>query len=478
MAGLSLGGLASGMDTEALITQLMTIERQPKIRLQQRELVEDARKGALTDIRTRLQNLATAYATLSDAATWSDVQTVESSDPAKIAVTRVGGAAAGATSVTVSRLASADQISHQNAGFTTATSADKLTIAVGAKTITVNVAAGDNLDAIASNINGSSNAPVYATVLAGKLVLSGKTTGASETIAVSDGDTTNGYDLATDLFGVAPLTHSNADARLSLDGGATWVTRASNTITDLVAGVSLTLKGTTTTAVSVTVGEAKPDSAAIQTKIQAFVDQYNSTVDFIQGKIEEKKVAKPTTTAERSKGVLSGDGALTGLLAKLRQAVSDKFTGNASFANLSEVGLSTGKTTGAGTLDQSAIKGRLSLDTATLTSKLSSKFSDVKQLFTNPTSVYDTQGLQQRFAAAADPWIRGDGTNGAILDAQISSSDAITKALRDREAELDLRLTAKEKTLRAQFSRLETTLSQSQSKGAWLTGQIASLPRR
>src|SRR5215207_7234325 len=100
MAGLSLGGLASGMDTEANITQLMTIERQPKIRLQRQEIVEEARKSALSDIRTRLQNLATSIATLSESATWGDVQTVESSDAAKVAVSRTGGGAAGATSVT------------------------------------------------------------------------------------------------------------------------------------------------------------------------------------------------------------------------------------------------------------------------------------------------------------------------------------------------------------------------------------------
>ena len=117
MAGISLGGLASGMDTEAIITQLMTIEKQPKVRMQTQEIVEDARKSTLNDVRTRLQNLATAIATLSDPGTWGDVQTVESSDSAKVAVQRTGGGAAGATSILVDKLASADQISQQNGSF-------------------------------------------------------------------------------------------------------------------------------------------------------------------------------------------------------------------------------------------------------------------------------------------------------------------------------------------------------------------------
>jgi flagellar hook-associated protein 2 len=463
------------MDTEALITQLMTIERQPKVRLQQQSIVEDTRKTALNDIRSRLENLAAKIATLNNAGTWGDVQTVESSDTAKVTVSRSGGGAAGATSIVVDRLASADQVTQQNGAFTTATAADKLRIDVGSKTVTVEIAAGDDLDDIATKINGSSNTPVYATVLSGKLVLSGKTTGASETISVSDGDAGNGYDLATDLFGAGPLTHKNADARVSLDGGASWQTRSSNTIDDLIAGVSLTLKGTTTDPVTVTVGEAKPDTAAIQQKIKEFVDQYNSTVDFIRGKLEEKKVAKPESTSDRMKGVLAGDAGLTALLTRLRQAVGDKITGNGSFENLSEVGLSTGKSTGANAIDQGAVQGRLSFDTAKFSEKLTASFADVKALFTNADAAYAAQGLHERLDTLVDPWLHGDGTNGAILDARIESSDAILKSLRDREASIDVRLAAKEKSLRAQFTLLETALSRAQTQGNWLAGQLAAL---
>src|SRR4051794_23304781 len=387
------------MDTEALISQLMTIEKQPQVRLQQQQIVEDARKTTLNDVRTRLQNLANAIATLKDSSTWGDVQSVESSDSSKVAVARTGGGAAGATSITVDRLASADQVSHTNASYTTATAADKLKIDVGSKSVTVDVAAGDDLAAIATKINGSSNTPVYASVLNGSLVLSGKTTGAGETISVADGDSGNAYSLAEDLFGTAPLAHKNVDARISLDGGTTWTTRASNTVNDLIAGVTLTLKGTTASAVTVTVGESKPDTAKIQSKLQSFVDQYNSTVDFIRGELEEQKVAKPQSTSDRTKGVLNGDPGLSSLLGKLRQAVGDTFSGNASFKGLAEVGLSTGKTTGSGALDQNAVNGHLTLDTTVLAAKLTSGLSDVKQLFTNATSAYATQGLEERLDA-------------------------------------------------------------------------------
>jgi flagellar hook-associated protein 2 len=462
------------MDTQAVIAQLMQVERLPQVRIQQRELIEEARKAALTDVRTRVENLSSKIETLRNPASWGDVQTVESSQTSLVA-TRTGGAAAGAYSVTVRKLASADQISQQNAGFTTATSADKLTIAVGSQSVTVNISAGDDVEQIATRINSSSNVPVYATVLDGKLVLSGKTTGAGATISVSDGDLTNGYDVKDALFGAAPLTHKNADAEISLDDGSSWVNRASNTVTDLIAGVSLTLKGTTTGAATVTVSEPKPDEAAIKKTIEEFVTQYNSTIDFIRSKLEEKKVADPQSTVDRMKGVLAGDAGLTSMLSQLRRAVTDEFDGNPTFEQLADAGLSTGKTTGSGTLDQTSIEGRLKLDAESLTSALAKNFDGVKQLFTNATGVAATEGLAQRLDRVVDPWIEGDGTNGAILDARITGVDDLIASLKERSAALDVRLATREQTLRQTFTMMETALAQANAQGSWLSAQIAQL---
>src|SRR5204863_8574528 len=90
----NVGGLASGLDTNTIISQLMSIEAQPKVRLQQKVQVEQARQSALKDVQTRLQNLKTALAGLTDASTWGDQQTAESTDSTKVGVRRVSGAAA------------------------------------------------------------------------------------------------------------------------------------------------------------------------------------------------------------------------------------------------------------------------------------------------------------------------------------------------------------------------------------------------
>src|SRR5918997_5332397 len=108
MAGIQLGGLASGMDTESVIAQLMALEAQPATRMTQQKKVSEAREQALKDILSRVKNLQTAAKDLKSVTTWADTQTVESSDTAKVTATRTGGAAPGANSLTVSRMASGD----------------------------------------------------------------------------------------------------------------------------------------------------------------------------------------------------------------------------------------------------------------------------------------------------------------------------------------------------------------------------------
>jgi flagellar hook-associated protein 2 len=466
MLGGAIGGLASGLDTDAIVKQLISLERGPQIRLRQKQTIEEARQNALRDVKSRLTNLSTKIAGLRDIATWADVQSVSSSDATKIDATRTAGAAAGAYTLSVTQLARAAQQTQQTS--TTAASADgTLTFQVGTgSAVTVNLTAGDTLGTIATKINGSSDIPVYASEVGGKLVISAKTTGAANALTV-------GGTLTGD-FGFAD-TITPQDAVYAVNGGAPK-TSASNTVTDGIAGLTLTLKSLTTSDVTVTVGSPGPDSAAIQKKIQEFVDQYNSTVDFIKGKIEEKKVAKPTSDADRTKGVLNGDSALSGLLGSFRAAVADMVTGRPSeMSYASQAGLSTGKTTGDGALNQDAISGKLSLDTAKLTEQLAARFTDVKAIFTNVTGDYSTEGLAQRLDGLTNTWVMGDGTNGALIDARIDSEQSLIDDLKKQQSRWDTRLATKEASLRKQFASLESVLSRTQNQGHWLSGQLARL---
>jgi flagellar hook-associated protein 2 len=462
---INFGGLASGLDTNKIVDQLMSIERQPLTRLQQRQTLEEARMRAFSDVRSRLTSLASATADLRDAGAWADVQSVESSDTTRVAATRTGGAAAGGYEITVTQLARAYQITQQSSA-TAASADDTLHLAIGAgSTINVVILSGDSLETIAGKINGSSGIGVYASIVSSKLVLSGKATGSAASIAVtSDGA------LAADLnFNTGSPTIGGQNASFTVNGSPK--TSSSNTVTDAIAGLSLTLKAQTASALTVTVGAPAPSTDAIQAKVRAFVDQYNSTLDFIRGKLNERKVAAPKTDSERAQGALRGDLFLTRLLSKLRGSVADGFTGRPPAASqLSQIGVSTGAGTGSTTINQDAVAGRLTLDNAKLADQLSTRFSDVKALFTNATGAYATEGLSQRLDEAITPYTAA----GGVLASRVSSEQSLIDSLKDSQSKLAVRLTDREKALRVRFTMLETTLSQLQSQGASLTAQLGT----
>ena len=457
----NVSGLASGLDTNTLVSQLLSIEARPQVRIQQRQAVEEVRQTALRDVQTRLANLQTAVTGLRDVATWGDSQSVDSSDSTKVVATRTAGAAAGAFALTITDLARADQ--YKSATLASIASGGTLTVGVGASSINVTVAPGASLATVASAINGASGTPVYASVVNSQLVLLSRTTGAASTIAIS-GDGA----LTSELGFTRSITAS--DAHYNLDGVAKTAT--SNIVTDALPGIQLVLKAATTSAVTVSVGTPTPNTITIQEKIQDFVDQYNSTIDFIRAKTTEKKVAIPQNASDRAKGVLSSDPALTGLLTSMRAAVSDIFSGRpAATKTLAQVGLSTGTATGTAAVSQDSVAGKLTLDTATLSTKLSESLSDVKALFTNVSGAYATKGLAQRLDTLLTAQL---GSAGAFT-ARLASGDATIARAKKDSADWDLLLASKETALRKQFTAMETALSTLQSQGQWLTGQIAKM---
>src|SRR3712207_7414049 len=104
-SGLRLGGLSSGLDTEAIVGQLMALERQPRARLERKQAAVQARQDALRDISTKLKTLKSAAQALASAGTWAPTQTVTSTDPAKVGARATGSITPGTYAVEVQQLA-------------------------------------------------------------------------------------------------------------------------------------------------------------------------------------------------------------------------------------------------------------------------------------------------------------------------------------------------------------------------------------
>jgi flagellar hook-associated protein 2 len=459
----SISGLASGLDTASIISSLMTIEQRPQARIQQKLVVEQARQSALKDVLTQLNTLKSSYQSITDPAAWVDGQSVSSTDDAHVSGVRTAGAAAGAYAISISQLARANQ--YTASGATTATADDVLHLTVGGATTDVPIAAGDTLDAIAQKIQGVSNTPVYASVVGGQLVISDRSTGTAAAISSITTDGTSGL-----TFGE---TRSAQDAVFTVDGVAH--TSGSNVVTDAIAGMTLTLKGQTSSTATITIGTPMVDTTALQQKMAAFVTQYNTTISSILGKLNEPVVANPQNDADRAKGVLNGDSSLEGLLSTIRNSFSDLVSGHpAGMQSLAQVGISTGATTGAGSLNNDSIDGKLVFDAGAFSTAVNSDLNGVKALFTNATGSYGSEGLAQRLNGILNPWTAGSSSNG-LLNTRIDGEAATITSLQADSAAWTPRLAIKQQMLQAQFAAMETALSQAQAQSSWLDGQISQL---
>jgi flagellar hook-associated protein 2 len=455
----SISGLASSLDTATIIDQLMSIERAPQDRLKTQVTVSAARKTALTDIQTRLKNLQLAAQDLKSATLWSNKQTVDVNDPTKAAVSLTGPTGTGGYTLTASALARGAQ-----RWYTFAPSASDQTITYSNGDSTT-IAANSDINATALAINSDAGASVYASAVTDSasgnqyLVFSSRQTGAAQ-----------GAFTASDSGGLltedATRAVASGDAAYTVNGVPK--TSATNVITDGIPGVSVTLRTTIDAGspVTVTIGAPTPDISGVTAKMKAFVDQYNSTLDFVRSKLDEKKVVNPQTAADQNKGLLSHDTMLEGILGQLRVAMSNTYAaGNpATLDQMGEIGVSTGAATG-GALNADSIMGKLVFDSAKFSAAVTSDPTSVKALISGAT------GFGQTLDNMLAPTLQSGGT----MASRLSSEDSRQKTLNDRIAAMDVSLKQKQDTLKAQFTAMETALQASQAQGQWLTGQIAQM---
>lgn len=454
---ISLGGLASGLDTEAIVARLMEVERQPLSRVTIAQRQAQARQDILRDIQSKLRTLRDAAAGLRATSNWQDVQEVTSSSAATVGARRTGAAGIGTYALEVVALARAEQRSY---AWTDSGNDRTLTVTpapAGSSTWSMTVTGGMTAQQTADAINADTTAPVYAVAVTQpdssvRLVLSSRTTGA-----------TSGFS-STGLTEVAGTARLAADASIKVDGGAAQ-SFSSNVVTSAIPGVELSLKATGTSSVSV--GAPAPDPEAVVNAAKKFVSAYNDVVDSVRSRLTEKRVASPQTMADQLKGLFQGDTGLSGILSGLRLDITTAVSGPAGTRDeLREIGITTGAASGSATFDPSAVAGKLVLDEAALRSALASDRTNVQKLLGASGS-----GFSQRF----ETLVNGHVNSGGTVDGRITGAASELDRLRTRQAEIERRLTTTEARLKRQFAALESAMSNSQTQQQWLSAQLARL---
>src|SRR5947209_7215247 len=108
---LQVTGLASGLNTNAIIQALVSIDQQPITNLTNQQSGLTATNQQLTSIQTALQQLVTNAKALGSSQLFANAQTVTSSNPAVVSASAPSGVGAvvGGYQVSVSTLATAGQ---------------------------------------------------------------------------------------------------------------------------------------------------------------------------------------------------------------------------------------------------------------------------------------------------------------------------------------------------------------------------------
>jgi flagellar hook-associated protein 2 len=440
-------GLASGLDTDQIIQEEMAIYEQPVTNLQNQTTNLTAENTALTNIQSQLQTLSADAQALGDPSLFSTTQAVTSSDTTRVQATSSTGAGIGGYQVSVTQLANSAQ---RTFTYASPTSADAVTID-GQQ---VSVSAGESISSFVNSINSNSNLDVYAAATnSGTVVLSNRATGDTGTnfIAVQDSGGT--------MTEQTSLAKEGQNAEYSVDGVSG--TSASNTVTGAIAGVTLSLTGVTTTTGPVTINVAAPapSSSNIQSALNTFITQYNSTISSI-----ESALTTAPTSGTPGTGTLYQDPELQDLLTSMRSAM---YTGGSGLptglATMLDIGVSTGATTGSAAESQSALNGDLTLDATTLTNELTS----------NPQGV---QNVMSKWAASFSIMVNNSADPGGTIDARINGDTAEVTQLNNQISSMQSALTDKQNTLVQEYATLESALSTNQSTSSWLTSQIAQLP--
>jgi flagellar hook-associated protein 2 len=457
-----ISGLASGLDTASIISALMLVAEQPELQLQNQITVETDRESAYQNVLDQLNTLTTSYQSLTDVSTWAPTQSVSSSDPTTVQATSTGGAAAGAYEVEVTELARANQFTAS--GATTAAANDTIQITTASGTVDVPIDAGDSLATIAQKITTTPSSGVYATILNGNLVISNQQTGTANAIESITTNGTSGLSFSQ--------TQTAQDASFSIDG--TPYTSGSNPVTTAMAGVTLSLTGQTSSATTVLVGQATPNTQAITSSLTSFVNEYNSVITSLETQLNTPPVTDPQSASDYATGVLYQDQGLESLLTQLQDSVMDPSSGGGAFTALAEVGVSTGDPVGSGAISQSSLDGLLTVDTSTFEDALNSNFQSVQTLFTNPSSDYNSQGLGERLNTLLNSYT-APSVVGGYLNEQIAGEGSMITSLQDQVANWQQILATKQQNYETEFTNMESALEGTQSVSAQLTGDIGSL---
>lgn len=487
---INFSGIASGIDSEGLIAATSDAARAVRVRPSETKIGElEETNSALEQLKSLLRTLQDELNSLSTLGNGVLSKRATSSDETTVTASASGAASNGAYSLTVNQLARGHTLSIASAFTYTSPSdtivdsgvgafSDTLTIKVGSPTpidtIDIDITETTTLNDFISDFNGQTTAATASVVNVGTsgspdyriLIKSTKTGEAEGEIYWDAGEFSALEALSPASFSVR-TEESAQDATFSLTGISGTITRPTNTVTDLIPGLSFSLKGEGGPT-TITVAD---DVSATTAVIQEFVDAYNEVVAFVN---ENNQIIRQQDGENVSNTFLPlsltrvDDNAITSIRAQISAAAyfntGDSLTADNEIRIFAELGITTQSDPFNATTRTGG--GTLSFNAQTFASAIAKEPDSVTRII---QSFADAVGRQ---TGVIQEYI---GFN-KILDLSINSNRNQISDLNDRIAQAEAAILQQESLMRQRFARLEATIGRLQSQQGALTSALASLP--
>ncbi|MDF1799985.1 MAG: flagellar filament capping protein FliD [Planctomycetota bacterium] len=454
-SSISFGGLASGLDTTAIINALVAAEEIPILSVESKKEAEEAKLSKIGNLESLIKQLETSAKGLTSLGDFLSYGITPSEEGvAKFTVT--GAPISGSHSLMVKSLATADRWStapvaddSSSLGFGT------ISFDYDGQSYTVAIdPINSNINDIAAAINSQANGEVVASVVntgtestpAYEMVLSGTQTGADYAI------TSLTSTVAGLQFDLQPMTAAS-DAVIVLDGQE--INRSTNEFTDVLGGITIEaiaadLNKTISFGISV-------DTEGIETKLEEFISNYNDVMNFIT---EQSAYSVDDGVG----GVLFGDSLLQSVKSKLYngfvavdpQTVQDDTEG---YSALSLLGI------------KSTVDGTLEIDSAKLNEKMAGNIELFSSFFTGSadgTTPGAFANLETQLATLTESM--GDDADGNPLESLFKlRKETLGSKISDYEdtiLDMEYRLDKYQEGLVTKYAALEVLMAQLQVQEA------------
>ncbi|KGE66500.1 MULTISPECIES: flagellar filament capping protein FliD [Pseudomonas] len=441
MAGSTVSGVGSNIDTQAIVKSLVDAEKVPK----QTQINTASQKATTTlssigKIQAALDAFRGALDSMTKDSSFTGL-TGSSSDEKTATMTASNTASNGSFRLIVDQLAQASKLSSKNFAGGTSTvvnSTDKattLTITQSGKAYDVSVPPGATLQQVRDSINtqfGTSglSANIQTDSNGSRLILTSTTMGTGSDLTLSG---TSGLDVGSTVVDYPK------DAQYSIDGVAS--VSKTNNIEGALSGVNIKLVAVSTFKTGITGDKnatlitVSTNNAALKSGVKGFLDSYNALMTAMNAETKVTKNLDGSTTP----AALTGDSTMRSLQAAIRNEFNE-LSGTGQFKSLAQFGISTSSTTGLLTIDDKKWDAAVKTNGA-----------DINSMFTGK------DGMLARMKGATDDFAKA--TTGVLATRSTSLSDSL-KDLSKQQESLNERMDLLTKSLSDKYNAMDTLVAQ------------------